>query len=961
MLPIYSDTDTAFEGLGFLADADHNLGAYGDVYTVTDLRKRARKEPADVSTNKNLDFKEMPNRKVYNLNKDIWDYTDGKKSWEIKDTKIKDVLYKYLHVKYNKETNKCIIPISVFIPYRLRYDLERPTFEGTLKSVDVDADFNKVNNYSYYIDYRGDVSREYGYGFITEAYFNELFNKALLIEINRYKDAIQRSWNKKENEKWLKYFIKFYSNPSEYDARNKGYDQKYDYFNNAKLPKGLSAPDSDIFGDVPELYNTDKLDCKGFTPTYTILPTYDFMFQAANMKDDLNGYGFDDTLTQLKDTVKNHYRECALIAKHLKADSLAQSCFNIWHWLHKNVRYNYDAKGKEQIRTPRRVWADRFSGVDCDCLSVFTYCTLLCMGYRPEFEIVAFKNRDQFSHIYVVCGNMVIDRVLPWFNTRPMFITKTKRVMIPVYELNGVEEYDEPIMQGLAGMYHDTLLKIGTHTASKKDHVNFKKAKLMLQLQGEDHNAFVLAGLLMPYVRDIGPDGGMYFDNEHVANVAVVGERQLAAIEANPDHTEEDLRGLFKKIKKALKKAAKAVGNAVKKVAQTTAKATKAVVKSAVNVTKGVVKSAANAVKATANVVKAGAQAVTGNAQKAKQTLKKAASQVKASVVQPVKAVATSTKAVIKDAVVNPTKQLIVKPIAKTVKFMGKVFKVIFVKINPVTVLMRSALRMLVSLNFVGMATRLNVANMTWLQALNAGYTKQQWEDAKKAKKRVVKFFTTMGGKAANIEKAIVKGAKKKALFKKDYKPNQKIKSVGADDATLGDPATIGSALAAVGGFIAKIWGWIKKIVPKAVKAVGTAAKKTTKAVATAAKKTAQAVKKTTKAVATAAKKTTKAVTTAAKKTAQAVKKTTKAVATAAKKTTQAVKKVAQKVAPAVKKVADNVKKNQQTGQNTANPNAKKQTTPAKTTTTGLSTGAKIGIGIGAGALLLFLVMNKKK
>lgn len=776
----------------------------------------------------------------------------------------------------------------------------------------------------------------------------------------------------------------------------------------------VSAPADSGTNAVPEIYNTDILFCKGFKPTYIPLKDYGFMFQSANMKNQLNGYGFDFTIDQLKNTVKNHWRDCAIIAKHLKADTLEQSCFNIWHWLHKNIKYNYDAPGKEQIRTPRRVWADRFKGVDCDCLAVFTYCTLACMGYQPKFEIVAFKNRDQYSHIYIVCGNVVVDRCLPWFNQRPQHITKTQQVMIPVYELNGVNglgyadnENEDSIMQGFAGMYHDTLLRIGTHTATPKDYTNFKKAKLMLQLQGEDHYGFLLAGLLLPYVTDIDNNGGMYFDNEHVANVAVVAERQLNALENNPNATEEDLGKLFKKIKKALKKATKAVGKAVKTVAKTTAKATKAVVKntakvvkatakatakvtkaavkgaakvtkaavkSAAKVTKAAVKSAGNAVKAAANVVKATAQVATGNAKKAAATLKKAGQQVKKAVVQPVKAVAKATKVVtktviknaikepiksaakqtkavvktvakatkniVKNAVVNPVKQLVVKPIAKTVKFAGKVFKVIFVKINPVTVLMRQSLRMLISLNFVGMATRLNVGNLTEQQAINAGYTKQQWEDAKKARKRVIKLFTTMGGKAANIEKAIVKGAKKKALFKKNYKPNQKIKTVGEDDATLGDPGTIGAALAAVGGFIAKIWGWIKKIVPKAVKAVATAAKKTTKAVATAAKKTAEVVKK-----------------------------TTKAVATATKKTAEAVKKVAKKTAEVTKKVVDNVKKTkQQTGNNTANPNAKKAATATPTKqvvkqSAGLSTGAKIGIGVGAGALLLLLVMknNKKK
>jgi len=114
------------------------------------------------------------------------------------------------------------------------------------------------------------------------------------------------------------------------------------------------------------------------------------------------------------------------IAKHLKGDSLLQSCFNLWHWLHYNIRYEYDHDGREEIRTPLRVWQDRARGVDCDCLSVFSWCVLKCMGYNPAFELVAFKGRPQFSHIFVNCDGVVVDRVWFIFNNRPPLVTKSE-------------------------------------------------------------------------------------------------------------------------------------------------------------------------------------------------------------------------------------------------------------------------------------------------------------------------------------------------------------------------------------------------------------------------------------------------------------------------------------------------------------------------------------------------------
>ena len=406
-------------------------------------------------------------------------------------------------------------------------------------------------------------------------------------------------------------------------------------------------------------------------------------------------------------------------------------------------------------------------------------------------------------------------------------------------------------MQGLQGIYNKYLMPVSQGFANKKQQRAFKKARVLLSLEGVDYDAYRLASIYMPYVADIDEnDGGYIFENPNVAAVAAIGEREFYQYADSPEATELGKLKLFKKIKNAVKKAAKKVAGAVKKVAKATANVVKktvvqpvkAVAKATAKVTKAAVKSAANAVKATANVVKATGQLVTGKAKKAAATLKKAAKQVKNSVVQPVKATAQATKSVVK-ATAKATKAAVktaVNAVKKTIKVAGKVLKVIFIKINPVTVLMRQSLRMLVALNFFGMATRLNVANMTEANAIKAGYTKQQYADAVKAKKRVVKFFTKMGGKAKNIEKAIVNGSKKKALFKKDIKSSTKIKSKGDDNATLGDPGTIGAALAAVGAFFAKIWGWIKNIVPK----IGKAVKKAANKVGNAAKKVADTAKK---------------------------------------------------------------------------------------------------------------------
>lgn len=630
------------------------------------------------------------------------------------------------------------------------------------------------------------------------------------------------------------------------------------------------------------------LQCGGFVPTYQKLDDYSHLISAADGVNKFVGTGFDKTtLNTLVNTCKKYYPQVAALAMHLKDPNgnELQTCFNIWHWEHVNLRYNYDAEGKEEIRTPARTWHDRNSGVDCDCLAVFTACLLLNLGYKPKFEIVGFGNSNKYSHIFVNLNGAAIDRVLPTFLQRAPLITKTLIMEIPVYQLSGLGEIPLQLTEQLNGIYQNTLSKVFTHTATPEEYLNFRKTQILVTLGNTDPNAFKLAGIIMPHVDAIDDEGAMYFENGEIAGIAADGENELTELEMN-GASDVELGKLFKKIKKAVKKAAKKVASGVKKVAKATTTAVKTVAKQSAKIVKSAAKSVANTAKASANLVKAGAQAATGKAKKAKETLKKAGSQVKKAVVQPVKTVAKATKEVVKKAVVQPIKTAVkvtvvnpTKAVAKAakkvvqtaIKIGKKLFKVIFVKLNPATILIRNSLRLLIALNFLGMASRLNVANMSKADAVKEGYTETMWNDAKKAMDKVIRFFTKMGGKKANIEKAIKNGAKKKALFKGGYNKNSKIVETGSDDAQLsgvapeicgldglGAAVTIGSALSAVGAFFAKIWGWVKNIVKKTGKGIATAAKKTGAAVKTAAKKTGAAVKNVTKKAVTAVKDTAK-------------------------------------------------------------------------------------------------------
>lgn len=288
-----------------------------------------------------------------------------------------------------------------------------------------------------------------------------------------------------------------------------------------KLPRGVSG--LTVNNKPAAVFNCSEseLQTQGYKPTYKRLKDYSSLIDTADGAKTLKGYGFNDaTLTELLEACKK-YKQVEKLAKHLKGSNMLQSAFNVWHWLHTNIKYNYDTPGQEEIRTPARTWLDRETGVDCDCLAVLTACLLLNMGYSPKFEIVAFNNSPTFSHIYVNLNGAAIDRVLPVFLARPAGITKIKIMDIPVYELSGCR---------LNGLYESTLSNVQQGYASADDVNNLRKMQILLTLRGLDDDLYNIAALLMPHVICVTDDGKYYFNSKKAADVAKKADAQIALL-----------------------------------------------------------------------------------------------------------------------------------------------------------------------------------------------------------------------------------------------------------------------------------------------------------------------------------------------------------------------------------------------------------------------------------------------
>lgn len=177
---------------------------------------------------------------------------------------------------------------------------------------------------------------------------------------------------------------------------------------------------------------------------------YNALFPKATMQDRTVKRGADvtDTVRFIPQAVRKTKWQTEKIAPLLKSKSVYDTCRNIWNFLYQHVRYFKDEEGREQIRSPRRLWADRFRGVDCDCYTA-TICTLLLnCGIAPKdirLRITKYKT-DRFQHIYPIVltgdGNYItIDCVVNQFNYEEPYSQKEDYNMDLEF-LDGVDDQE---------------------------------------------------------------------------------------------------------------------------------------------------------------------------------------------------------------------------------------------------------------------------------------------------------------------------------------------------------------------------------------------------------------------------------------------------------------------------------------------------------------------------------------
>jgi hypothetical protein len=114
----------------------------------------------------------------------------------------------------------------------------------------------------------------------------------------------------------------------------------------------------------------------------------------------------EDTMKLIRKALPQTLWQTQKIAKVLKGRTLEETCSNIWHFVYEHIQYKRDEDGVEQVRSPRRAWSDRKSGVDCDCYTVFILSILRSLNIPCLARITKYPKRypevPRWQHVYPI-------------------------------------------------------------------------------------------------------------------------------------------------------------------------------------------------------------------------------------------------------------------------------------------------------------------------------------------------------------------------------------------------------------------------------------------------------------------------------------------------------------------------------------------------------------------------------
>lgn len=130
-----------------------------------------------------------------------------------------------------------------------------------------------------------------------------------------------------------------------------------------------------------------------------------------------NGGSAYNTIDEMAKIVAETLYQTKDLAAYLKGSTKEHSVKNVYRFMHDHFQYKQDDKTREQLREPVASFADRASGIDCDCFSIFVSSLLTNMQIDHAIEMCMIAPNHAFVHVYVVVpktGTAITQRQNYW-------------------------------------------------------------------------------------------------------------------------------------------------------------------------------------------------------------------------------------------------------------------------------------------------------------------------------------------------------------------------------------------------------------------------------------------------------------------------------------------------------------------------------------------------------------------
>lgn len=280
-----------------------------------------------------------------------------------------------------------------------------------------------------------------------------------------------------------------------------------------------------------------------------------------------------DTVDLMTRVVWKYIDDTKAIAPVLKGDSTEATCRNIWEFLYHNIQYKLDKRGLEQLRRPARSWADRQSGIDCDCFSIFCSSILTNLQIPHAFRITKYGG-DHFQHVYVVVEDqgqsILIDPVLSEFNYEKPFTQKQDFTM----NLQGI---DVAVLSGTSDPLEETLLGFQMEKASEQEQLDAMYHYLIATRNtlAQDPNMISQTEDPEGFIKMLDYAIQYWHTDKRDEALAVLEANEQQLNQMNGLHGDDGLgaaKGFFRNVRSFAQKAGKGIKSAAKVVAKTVVK-----------------------------------------------------------------------------------------------------------------------------------------------------------------------------------------------------------------------------------------------------------------------------------------------------------------------------------------------------------------------------------------------------